>query len=114
MAFVKVTEGFTCKHCGHRVAGSGYTNHCPKCLYSKHVDAQFPGDRAAGCNGLMKPVGLEQKAGQFVLIHRCQKCGKTTKNKAAANDSQEELIKVAGAGGRTPSLCGWTASLYPQ
>ena len=26
--------------------GNGYTNHCPKCLWSKHVDIN-PGDRGA-------------------------------------------------------------------
>ena len=98
MAFVKVTESFTCKHCGYKVAGSGYTNHCPECLWSKHVDDQFPGDRRADCNGLMKPIGLTQKDGHFVIIHRCLSCGKTTKNKAAENDNQEELVKLSSRG----------------
>ncbi|HCR42265.1 TPA: hypothetical protein DIV45_02815, partial [Patescibacteria group bacterium] len=36
--FIRTKEDFTCENCGHRVKGSGYTNHCPKCLYSQHVD----------------------------------------------------------------------------
>ncbi len=80
------------------MAGSGYTNHCPKCLYSKHVDDRFPGDRAADCGGLMKPMGLEVKGGKYIIIHRCLSCGKTTKNKAAENDNQEELVNL-GSGG---------------
>jgi hypothetical protein len=95
MAFVKVKENFTCEHCGHKAVGTGYTNHCPQCLYSKHVDAKFPGDRAADCGGLMKPIGLAQKSGQFVILHQCLACGKQTKSKAAENDSQKELIRIS-------------------
>ncbi|MEA1909889.1 MAG: RNHCP domain-containing protein, partial [Patescibacteria group bacterium] len=56
--FIKTTEDFTCEHCGYNVKGTGYTNHCPKCLYSKHVD-DVPGDRKNKCNGLMAPIGVE-------------------------------------------------------
>ena len=35
MAFTKKIEDFTCDHCGYNVKGKGYTNHCPKCLWSK-------------------------------------------------------------------------------
>ena len=98
MAFVKVTENFICEHCGESVQGSGYTNHCPQCLYSKHVDKVFPGDRTADCDGLMKPVNLEVKNGQYNITHRCLNCGKQSKNKAAENDSQEELIKLSSRG----------------
>ncbi|MBR6751902.1 MAG: RNHCP domain-containing protein, partial [Alphaproteobacteria bacterium] len=42
--FVKRVENFTCAHCGAEVFGNGYTNHCPKCLWSRHVDNN-PGDR---------------------------------------------------------------------
>ena len=50
--FIKVKEDFVCEHCGAEVKGDGYTNHCPKCLWSKHVDVH-PGDRAAECGGMM-------------------------------------------------------------
>jgi hypothetical protein len=36
--FQKTVEDFVCEHCGHPVAGNGYTNHCSQCLWSKHVD----------------------------------------------------------------------------
>jgi len=36
--FSKKVENFTCEACGNKVKGSGYTDHCPNCLYSKHVD----------------------------------------------------------------------------
>jgi hypothetical protein len=55
--FKKTKEDFVCEHCGKPVVGNGYTNHCPECLWSKHVDVN-PGDRAATCLGLMEPVGV--------------------------------------------------------
>ena len=72
--FTKVDEDFICEMCGAHVHGNGYTNHCPECLTSKHVDI-MPGDRACECAGLMPAVGLETKNGEFVLVQKCQKCG---------------------------------------
>ncbi|MEK7158524.1 MAG: RNHCP domain-containing protein, partial [Patescibacteria group bacterium] len=43
--FQRRVEDFTCESCGAQVTGDGYTNHCPQCLVSKHVDV-YPGDRA--------------------------------------------------------------------
>ncbi|MFA6992594.1 MAG: RNHCP domain-containing protein, partial [Candidatus Gracilibacteria bacterium] len=36
--FSRTIEDFVCEKCGAKVKGDGYTNHCPKCLWSKHVD----------------------------------------------------------------------------
>lgn len=38
--FTKIDEEFICENCGKQVEKLGYTcrNHCPSCLYSKHVD----------------------------------------------------------------------------
>ena len=58
--FQRKKENFVCEHCGQEVIGNGYTNHCPSCLHSKHVDIN-PGDRAETCGGLMEPVDLELK-----------------------------------------------------
>src|SRR3989338_8156335 len=44
--FQRTKEDFTCERCGFFVRGSGYTNHCPQCLWSKHVDVN-PGNRQA-------------------------------------------------------------------
>jgi len=64
-----------------------YRNHCPVCLYSKHVDDIGPGDRASVCQGLMKPVSLDQRSGKgWLIIHECEKCGKTIPNTAAPDD----------------------------
>ena len=38
--FNELDEGFICEHCGKEVLPLGYTSrdHCPYCLYSKHVN----------------------------------------------------------------------------
>ena len=92
--FIKKEEDFVCKVCREEVKGTGYTNHCPNCLYGLHVDEEIPGDRASVCRGLMKPVGVEIKPGEYILIHKCQKCGKKTRNKTAKEDKLEEIIKL--------------------
>jgi rubrerythrin len=100
--FTKNDSGFICENCGFKVEPLGYTsrNHCPKCLYSKHVDI-MPGDRANECGGLMKPIGVEisPKKG-YVIIHKCLKCGHISKNKAANEadvqpDSIDKIIKLS-------------------
>ena len=90
MTFIARQEPFTCEHCGAAVApltNGSYRNHCPHCLYSKHVDAEGPGDRASACGGMMAPVGLDQRSKKgFMILHRCVKCGKELPNKAAPDD----------------------------
>lgn len=83
--FKKVKEDFECEHCGKQVVGDGYTNHCPECLWSKHVD-EMPGDRAASCGGLMEPMEVKLERGEFVITHKCEQCGHIKPNKAAKND----------------------------
>jgi len=95
--FSRRIEDFTCDVCGAFVTGNGYTNHCPKCLCSKHVDIN-PGDRAAACRGIMRPVGLELKKGGQCLIHRCELCGHTRKNKVSADDDFDMILYVASDG----------------
>ncbi|KKQ96247.1 MAG: hypothetical protein UT22_C0036G0002 [Parcubacteria group bacterium GW2011_GWC2_39_11] len=94
--FKRVIEDFTCGHCGVLVKGNGYTSHCPKCLWSKHVDNN-PGDRAATCHGLMSPVGVEQEGQEYKLLHRCAKCGIVKRNKVVPEDDFDEVLKVAKA-----------------
>ena len=83
--FQKNIEDFICENCGFSVEGDGYTNHCPKCLHSKHVDVN-PGDRAESCGGTMIPVGIELKKKDYVIIHQCKKCLFKRKNKARDED----------------------------
>jgi hypothetical protein len=92
--FQRNKEDFTCEHCGAIVAGTGYTNHCPKCLYSKHVDVN-PGDRAASCGGLMEPIRIEGTTGKFRIIHKCMKCGLEKPNAVSEGDDPEAVIRCA-------------------
>ena len=89
--FQKTTEDFVCEHCGQNVKGSGYTNHCPTCLWSKHVD-EFPGDRAEKCGGMMKPVKIEMEKGEFVISHQCVVCGYIKRNKTACEDNLKVIL----------------------
>lgn len=92
-------DSFICKACGRPVAaagaGSGHRNHCPNCLSSLHVDEE-PGDRAAGCGGIMEPIGVwVRKGGEWALIHRCRRCGKLSSNRVAADDNPMKLMSIA-------------------
>jgi hypothetical protein len=91
--FQRKIENFVCENCGEKVEGDGYTNHCPKCLWSKHVDIN-PGDRQAVCGGMMKPIGIENKADVFYVVQECVKCGHIRRNKLAKGDSFDEAIKL--------------------
>lgn len=93
-AFTRTIEDFRCEHCGAEVRGSGYTNHCPVCLWSKHVDVE-PGDRAQSCGGMMPPVALEGSSPNYVILHRCERCGFERRNGVAANDSAAALLALA-------------------
>ncbi|OGY86633.1 MAG: hypothetical protein A2233_04310 [Candidatus Kerfeldbacteria bacterium RIFOXYA2_FULL_38_24] len=90
--FQRKIEDFVCEHCGAVVTGNGYRNHCPHCLYSKHVDV-YPGDRLASCHGLMKVAEVFLKHGQYVLEHRCLVCGHKKRNKLQTDDDLKMLAK---------------------
>ncbi len=91
--FQKNKEDFICEKCGTEVNGNGFTNHCPECLWSKHVDI-FPGDRLEDCGGLMKPIDIIPKGDTFLLIHKCEKCGSEFKVKLSDNDSKDSIFKL--------------------
>lgn len=92
--FIRTIEDFVCEHCGFTVSGTGYTNHCPKCLWSKHVDVH-PGDRLSLCRGMMTPITIEQKRGKYVIVHRCQTCGHQRPNKIASDDDIDVIIRIS-------------------
>ena len=92
--FIKNKENFICQNCGTFVIGDGYTNHCPFCLYSKHVDV-YPGDRASDCGGLMEPIGVTHKNGHLQIIHRCLKCGHTKPNKISPQDNRTLITQLS-------------------
>ena len=92
--FTKRIENFTCGVCGTETKGSGYTDHCPKCLWSRHVDI-FPGDRKAKCGGLMKPLGATQKEGKWRIFYRCQECKYERFNEASPKDDFQKIIELS-------------------
>jgi hypothetical protein len=89
-------EEIICENCGKEFIGGGYVNHCPDCLWSKHVDDLVPGDRKADCQGMMKPVEIVIRKREKILIrHKCVKCDKEMLNKISSNDNMEEIIKIS-------------------
>jgi hypothetical protein len=91
--FKKNKEDFVCEKCGTEVKGNGFTNHCSKCLWSKHVDI-FPGDRMEECGGLMEPVDAIQNGGEWSVVQKCEKCGKIHKNKLSPDDNFNALLDI--------------------
>ena len=94
--FQRTKEDFECEHCGHLQRGTGYTNHCERCLWSKHVDNN-PGDRAATCRGLMQPVAVDTKKGGYRILQRClsEGCGHERWNKAQDGDDFDAILRIS-------------------
>jgi hypothetical protein len=93
MTFIKTKENFICENCGEENIGSGFTNHCKKCLWSKHVDID-PGDRVAKCKGMMEPVDAENKNRELRIKHKCLKCGFERWCLVGGRDSQEKIPEL--------------------
>lgn len=98
--FLPRNEGFICENCRKKVKpityGGSYRNHCPFCLWSKHVDSDTPGDRLSSCHGLMKPIGIyTRRTQEFVLVHQCLKCGQIRFNRIAADDNFDLVLKLS-------------------
>lgn len=89
-------EEFICENCHKKVEKLNYTSrdHCPYCLYSKHIDI-MPGDRQNTCLGLLEPVGVEKFKNSFKIIYKCQKCGKLHKNIMAKDDNFDVIINLS-------------------
>ena len=95
--FVVIDEEFICENCGFHVTKLGYScrNHCPKCLYSKHIDIN-PGDRKETCHGKLEPIGIETNSKKgYVIVFKCQKCGAIRKNKVAEDDNMDLIIELS-------------------
>lgn len=97
--FNMIDEGFTCEQCGKNVTKLEYTarDHCPYCLYSKHVDIN-PGDRLNECKGLLKPIDIEKYKDTYKIIYKCNKCGETHKNIMAKDDNIDLIIELSKKG----------------
>ena len=104
MAFART---FTCQHCGAEVSldapGTSHRNHCPACLWSRHLDRNVPGDRKADCPGGMEPIAVTVRTeSRWVLIHRCTRCGRLRLNKTAGDDNLLLLMQLAALPLATP------------
>ncbi len=96
--FTVINEEFLCQNCSKKVAKlkGSCRNHCNYCLHSLHLDKEFPGDRQSHCKGLMEAVKLEKSSKKgWVILHKCLKCKKIIKNKAAADDDLDQLIQLS-------------------
>jgi hypothetical protein len=92
-------SGFTCIHCKAQVRGvawgTSHRNHCPACLWSRHVDEE-PGDRGCVCREPMEPIGIEvRRDGEWAIIHRCRGCGVLRTNRIAGDDDERALLALA-------------------
>lgn len=103
---------FRCLHCREFVSiggqiGTEHRNHCPLCLWSKHVDLEKSGDRKAECGAPMEPLGLtfkqegldkwgKPKQGELMLIHCCYGDGRISINRIAADDNPQTILNIFG------------------
>lgn len=82
---------------GSQAFGTRHRNHCPRCLWSRHLD-EAPGDRQAACRQLMQPVAVEVRqdsAGEWAIVHRCSGCGLLRTNRIAGDDDERALLALA-------------------
>ena len=93
-------NSFRCKRCGLDVSiqalGTAHRNHCPNCLWSRHLDGDTPGDRSADCGSLMEPIAISVRGdGEWVLVHRCTGCDSLNLNRTAGDDNPLVLLRLA-------------------
>jgi hypothetical protein len=105
--------GFRCLGCrlgvcsDPAISGVQSRNHCPYCLWSRHMDLHVAGDRLAGCRAGMRPIGLTVKrgrekyglarAGELMLVHLCGGCDKLSINRIAGDDHPRSLLEAFAA-----------------
>lgn len=90
---------FTCIHCKHHITaethGTRHRNHCPLCLWSRHLDEQ-PGDRSCPCRQPMEPISIEvRRDGEWAVVHRCCGCNTLRTNRIAGDDHTMTLLSLA-------------------
>lgn len=90
---------FHCARCKELVTqavpGTEQRNHCPRCLWSLHVD-HLNGDRRSACRSPMEPVAVcARQKGEWSLIHKCTACGALRMNRIAGDDSEVLLLSLA-------------------
>lgn len=117
-------QDFRCLHCRNLVSatpllsGVFHRNHCPYCLYSRHMDLYKAGDRMAACKAEMRPIGLALKQarkkyvsphqGELMLVHQCADCARLSLNRIAADDDNENILRIFAASQELPEV-EWAA-----
>ncbi len=101
---------FSCINCHYPVSASiqisrvQNRNHCPNCLWSRHLDLFEPGDRLSACKSAMRPIGLTFKRerkrysssqGELMIVHQCTGCGGISLNRCAADDDPARILALA-------------------
>jgi hypothetical protein len=108
-------QEWRCIHCGFLVSGAPTIagvrnrNHCPYCLWSRHLDWRVAGDRLSACRNGMEPIGLTTKRsrnkyaherdGELMVVHRCTHCATIVINRVAADDCAATLCELFAASG---------------
>lgn len=103
-------SSFRCIHCQSYVhtlpqlSSVKNRNHCPYCLWSRHLDLDKAGDRLCACKAPMEPVGLTLKKirkkyglenqGELMIIHQCIDCGSLSINRIAADDDTDRVLQI--------------------
>ena len=92
-------SSFRCINCKSMIdtfaLGTDHRNHCPNCLWSKHVDIKS-GDRNASCQGKMEPISVWVKNDtEWALVHRCRACATLKSNRIAGDDNEYVLMSLA-------------------
>ena len=105
-----INAEFLCANCLNHVStaklfsGVNNRNHCPYCLWSRHMDLFKVGDRLSACKEPMRPVGLTHKRsrnkyatqifGELMLVHQCVGCEAISINRIAADDVSDVILGV--------------------
>ncbi len=114
--FEEHAHGFGCSHCSlwiplNETMGTHNRNHCPSCLWSRHMDDRTPGDRKSECRANMKPIALTFKGesrdkyaemsgssanrlGELMLVHECVMDDQIRINRIAADDNPSALMAI--------------------
>ena len=94
--FNMIDEEFICENCKEKVEKLNYSarDHCPNCLYSKHVDIN-PGDRMNECKGMLKPIEIEKFKDTYKIIYKCESCNQLHRNIMAKDDNMDLIIELS-------------------
>jgi len=92
--------GFSCQNCHKDVlplTDGSYRNHCPFCLYSRHLDI-IPGDRQSDCGGMMEPAQIIYNSNKgYQIVHKCTTCGFERNNIISEDIRQPDDIRAITA-----------------